>query len=240
MLRCLIVDDEPPARELIASYISRLDDLVLVDQCENALRAFNVLQKNHIDLMFLDIQMPKMTGLELIKSLQNPPKVVLTTAYKEYASEGFDLDVLDYLVKPISFERFMRSIAKFHQFTPQVATETGQKETFENAYFFVKVNKEQVKIYYKDLLYIESLKDYLRVVSRDSSCITYNRLTYMEEVLPESHFVRIHKSFIISLGQLDSYGSDSVRIVEREIPVGRVYKQKFQDSLGRFQANYQL
>ncbi len=235
MVRCLIVDDEPPARELIASYISRLDDLEMVDQCGNALEAFSCMQNHDIDLMFLDIQMPRMTGLELIRTLHHPPKIVLTTAYKEFASEGFDLDVLDYLVKPISFERFMRCIAKYHQYLPKTADEALPKSgPFDQAYLFIKVNKEQVKLLFKDILFIESLKDYIRITTRDNNFVTYSRLSYMDEVLPESHFVRIHKSYIVSLPALSTYRNDMVRIGDRELPVGRSYKQRFQKSFERW------
>ena len=235
MVKCLIVDDEPPARELIASYISRLDDLEIVAQCGNALEAFSYLQKHKVDLMFLDIQMPRMTGLELIKSLHHQPKIVLTTAYKEYASEGFDLDVLDYLVKPISFERFMRSIAKYHQYLPKPAyDEAFSSSSFDQAYLFIKVNKEEVKLLFREICYIESLKDYIRITTRDNVYVTYNRLSYMDEVLPESHFVRIHKSYIISLAELTSYRNGVVRIGEKELPVGRIYKQRFLEAFEKW------
>ncbi len=237
MVKCLIVDDEPPARELIASYISRVDDLEIIAVCGNALDAFSCLQKQEIDLLFLDIQMPRMTGLELIKSLHQQPKIVLTTAYKEYASEGFDLDVLDYLVKPISFERFMRSIGKYHQYQPKgLNEETDNSSSFDQAYLFIKVNKDQIKLLFREIRYIESLKDYIRITSRDNSYVTYNRLSYMDEVLPESHFVRIHKSYIISLAELSSYRNGLVRIGEKELPVGRIYKQRFLEALEKWKS----
>ena len=234
MVKCLIVDDEPPARELLASYISRLDELEIVQQCGNALEAFSCLQKHSIDLMFLDIQMPRMTGLELIKSLHDPPRIVLTTAYKEYASEGFDLDVLDYLVKPITFERFMRSIAKYHQFAGKVIIPEPDEGSYDQAYLFIKVNKEQVKIHFKDIRWIESLKDYIRITTHTDAYVTYKRLSYMEEVLPENRFVRIHKSYIIALSELKSYGNGFVNLGDRELPVGRIYKQLFLDALNKW------
>lgn len=226
--KCLVIDDEPPARELLVSYLSQLPDFTLVAQCENALEAFTCLQKEKIDLIFLDIQMPGMTGLDLIKSLHNPPLIVLTTAYREYATEGFDLDVLDYLVKPVSFSRFMKAISKFHHyFNRTVEDKTSVDSTFDDAYFFIKVNKDQVKIFFKDILYIESIKDYLKVITTDKTYITYDRLMYMEEKLPEGRFLRIHKSYIVSLGKVKAFRNDSVTIGDAELPVGRVYKQKF-------------
>lgn len=235
MIRCLIVDDEPPARELIASYISRLNDMEVVEQCSNALDAFTCLQNQDIDLMFLDIQMPKMTGLELIKALQHPPKIILTTAFKEHASEGFDLDVLDYLVKPIHFERFMRSVCKYHQLAPRDGTEPIVENSYDQAYLFIKVNKEQVKIFFKEIVVVEGLKDYIRITTRDSSYVTYNRLSYMEEILPESRFVRIHKSYIIALSEVKSFKSDSVKVGDHSYPVGRIYKRRFTDALEAYQ-----
>lgn len=235
-VRCLVVDDEPPARELLVSYISRLEDFEIVAECSNALEAFSNLHKSTIDLMFLDIQMPRMTGLELIKSLRTPPKIVLTTAYKEYACEGFDLDVLDYLVKPISFERFMKSVAKYHQYAAIPSENDIHESPFDQAYLFIKVNKEQVKVHFKDIRYIESLKDYIKIHTHTESYVTYNRLSYMEEVLPEHRFVRIHKSYIISLSDLKSYGNDFVKIGDAELPVGRIYKQKFQEALSSWRA----
>ncbi|MEZ5072267.1 MAG: LytTR family DNA-binding domain-containing protein [Bacteroidales bacterium] len=237
MIRCLIVDDEPPARELLSSYVARLEDMKVMAQCGNALEAFSALQRYPVDLMFLDIQMPKMTGLELVRSLKDPPKIVLTTAYKDYACEGFDLDVMDYLVKPISFERFLRTVDRYHKYRqspqPREAQEEENANPFDHAYLFIKVNKEQVKVFLKEILYVEGLKDYIRVVTTKQSYVTYNRLTYMEEVLPDGHFVRIHKSYIVALRHLDSYGTDSVRIAGQSLPVGRSFKQKFQEELGR-------
>lgn len=231
--RCLIVDDEPPARELLMSYVSRLEDLEVVGQHSNALETFSFLQKHPADLLFLDIQMPKMNGLELIRSLHHTPSVILTTAFREYATEGFDLDVLDYLVKPISFERFMKAISKYHHYTSRGQDHVASDGAFNDAYFFIKVNKEQVKIYFKNILFIESIKDYIKITTPERTYITYERLTHMEEKLPEGHFLRIHKSYIISLGKVKAFRNDNVKIGENELPVGRVYKQKFMEAFSR-------
>jgi DNA-binding LytR/AlgR family response regulator len=158
----------------------------------------------------------------------------LTTAYKEYASEGFDLDVLDYLVKPISFERFMRSVAKYHQYSGLTLTPEPLESSYDQAYLFIKVNKEQVKLHFKDIRFIESLKDYIRITTQTTTYVTYNRLSYMEEVLPENRFVRIHKSYIIALSELKSYGSGQVNLGDREFPVGRIYKQQFLEALKKW------
>lgn len=171
--------------------------------------------------------MPKMTGTELIKSLQRPPQVIFTTAFREYASDGFDLDALDYLVKPISFDRFMKAIGKYHHYLPRANDENTAEAAFENAYLFLKVNREQVKVYFKDILYIESLKDYIKLVTKEKAYITYERLTNMEEKLPEGRFLRIHKSYIIALDKVKTFRNDTVRISNVDLPVGRVFKKTF-------------
>jgi DNA-binding LytR/AlgR family response regulator len=226
--RCLVVDDEPPARELLVSYISKLDDFEVVIQFNNALETFNYLQKNSVDLLFLDIAMPKMTGIELIKSLHHAPSVILTTAFREYASDGFDLDVLDYLVKPISFDRFMKAIGKYHHYQPKPLNDQAHV-AFDQAYFFLKVNREQVKVYFKNILYIECIKDYIKIVTPEKTYITYERLTHMEEKLPEGRFLRIHKSYIISVDNVKTFRNDMVKVGDLTLPVGRVYRRKFLD-----------
>lgn len=230
-IKCMVIDDEPPARALLTSYISRVDDLKIVCQCGNSIEAFSFLQKNTVDLMFLDIQMPGMNGLELIKSLHHGPRIVLTTAFREYASEGFELDVLDYLVKPISFERFLKAVAKYHHYFPQ-ATPTDNAvapDPFDHAYMFIKVNKDQVKIFLRDILYMESIKDYLKIITEEKSYITYLRLSYMEEKLPDGRFLRVHKSYIVSLGKVSAFRNDTLKVGNAEIPVGRVYRQRFME-----------
>jgi len=234
-IKCLLADDEPPARELLASYINRLDDLELCGQCADSLETFKYLQKNEVDLLFLDIQMPGMNGLELIKSLHNPPRIVLITAYREYAVEGFELDVLDYLVKPVSFERFLKTVSRYHHYSVNAHSHDAEptKDTFENAYMFFKVNKEMVKIFLKDILYIESIKDYIKIVTPDKSYITYQRINYMEEKLPESNFVRVHKSYIVAVPKIKAFRSDTIKIGQVDIPVGRHYKKNFTEQLTR-------
>lgn len=232
-IKCLIADDEPPARELLVSYITRLDQLEIVGQCANALETFEFLQKKEIDLLFLDIQMPKMSGLELIKSLHNRPGIVLTTAFREYAVEGFELDVLDYLVKPVSFERFLKTISKYNHYYSGGNTNESSPlaDPFDSAYMFFKVNKDMVKIYLKEIIYIESIKDYLKIVTQEKSYITYQRISYMEEKLPENRFIRIHKSYIIAHDKIRTFRNDMLKIGNADLPVGRFYRQKFVETL---------
>lgn len=228
-IKCLLVDDEPLAIDLMTAYIERVSDLEIVDRCNNAIEAFGLLQRTKIDLLFLDIQMPKMTGLDLIRSLHDRPKIIITTAYREFAADGFDLDVLDYIVKPVSFERFLKAIAKYNQYNMLRQADTPETaiDAFEKAYMYFKVNKQVKKVYLKDIVYIESVKDYVKIVTTDKPLITYQRLSYMEEKLPENKFLRIHKSYIIAIDRISGYNNDLIHIEGHELPLGRSYKQGF-------------
>lgn len=225
-IKCLIVDDEPPARELLQSYISRLGYLEVAGQCHNGLEAFEWLQKTRADIIFLDIQMPKMNGLELIKSLHHPPSIILTTAFREYAVDAFEQGVIDYLVKPISFERFLKAISRHNHAMAYPAPELGREDPFDTAYMFFKVNKDMIKVLLKDIVYVESIRDYLKIVAHDRSFVTYQRISYMEDKLPEDRFVRIHKSYIVATEKISSFRQDAVRVGSYELPVGRMYKKK--------------
>jgi DNA-binding LytR/AlgR family response regulator len=228
-VKCLIIDDEPPARELLAAYIQRIEDYEIKGICSNALEAFSFLQKNHVDILFLDIQMPRMSGLELIRSLPEKPAVVFTTAYREYGADGFELDVLDYLVKPFTFDRFLKAIAKFNQqvqFKKNFDQATGHN-AFDKAYMYFKVNRDLVKIYLKDIVYIESIRDYVKIITDNRSIITYQRISFMEEKLPEHKFLRIHKSYIVALDKITGFSNDCVSAGTFSLPVGRSYKPKF-------------
>ncbi|MBO9565620.1 MAG: response regulator transcription factor [Niastella sp.] len=228
-IKCLLVDDEPPAVDLITTYIERVGDLEIVGKCNNAIEAFGFLQKTKVDLLLLDIQMPKMTGLDLIRALHDRPKIIVITAYREFAADGFDLDVLDYIVKPVSFDRFLKAIAKYNQYTLLRQTETPEQapDAFEKAYMYFKVNKQVKKVFLKDIIYIESIKDYVKIVTTDKPLITYQRLGYMEEKLPENKFLRIHKSYIIAIDRISGYNNDLINVDGFELPLGRSYKQGF-------------
>lgn len=224
-IKCLVVDDEPLAAELVATHISKVSDLELVAKSHNPVDAFAILQREPIDLLFLDIHMPRMTGWELLKSLPNKPLVVITTAYREHALEGYEFDVLDFLLKPITFDRFLRAISKYHQRRlTMLDSTTSLSDSYEQAYKYFKVNREMKKVFLKDILYIESLKDYVRIKTDKESLITYQRISYLEEKLPDDKFLRVHKSFIVAVDKITSLGSNSVKIKDKEIPVGRNYK----------------
>ncbi len=224
-IRCLVVDDEPLAAELVATHIQKMPDFELVHTCHNALDAFSFLQKNTVDLMFLDINMPRMTGWDLLKSLPEKPFVIITTAYREYALDGYEFDVLDFLLKPITFERFLKAIAKYHLRKAAISDATPSvSDTYEQMYKYFKVNREMKKVFLKDILYIESLKDYVRIKTDKESLITYQRISYLEEKLPDDKFLRVHKSFIVAIDKIISLGSNTIKIKDKEIPIGRNYK----------------
>ncbi|MEA5139458.1 LytR/AlgR family response regulator transcription factor [Arcicella rigui] len=227
MNHCLIIDDELPARELIKMYLENLPDFEVVKTFDNAVEGFVYLQNHSVDLLFLDIQMPKMTGLELLKSLQKRPKVIMTTAFREYAVEGFELEVFDYLVKPISQDRFLKTISKYLHFQEITQSTASNKSNYEDAYIFFKVGKEQIKVFLNDILYIEGLKDYIKLFTCHGMYVVYERMGYMEAKLPESKFVRIHKSFIIAVDKVYSYTNDCIKIGNQKLPIGRIYKQGF-------------
>jgi DNA-binding LytR/AlgR family response regulator len=226
-MRCLIIDDEPLARQLLESYIGKIDELKLIRSCGNALEAFSALQEKQIDLIFLDIEMPQVTGIELLRSLSDRPRIILTTAYREYAFEAYDLDVVDYLLKPVTFERFLRGIGKIKQLkqydSPGEVT-IPVNSTFDDAYLYLKENREMVKVFLKDILYIESLRDYVRVKTLHREVITYQKISYLEQKLPQNKFLRVHRSFIIAVDKVISFSPSSVRISTTEIPIGRNYK----------------
>lgn len=233
MINCLIVEDEPLAAELLKSYIAKVPDLMLAAHCDSAVDAFGVLQRQAIQLMFLDIQMPRLTGLELLKTLQNPPPVILTTAYREYAVESYDYDALDYLVKPIQFDRFLKAIGKYYQRQmAQSPAPAPLPDSFEQAYLFFRVDREQQKIWLKDIIYIEGLGDYIKIYTANGPVVTYERLSYLEEKLPEEHFARVHKSYIICTDKMQSFSGSTVKVAGKYIPVGRMYKERL-DRFGR-------
>lgn len=227
-IRCYVLDDEPLATALMTDYIGRMPDLDLVGVSNSPTQALIYLQQTQVDVIFLDIQMPKLTGFDILRPLAYRPKVIFTTAFREYALESYQFDVLDFLVKPISFERFLQSVGKIYRFSPyrqsDVEPIVDGKENRDYQYF--KVNKEMVKLFLDEILWIESLKDYVRIHTKNGPMVSYLRIGYLEEKLPADRFMRIHKSFIISVPQIQAVSSGYVRIENEEIPIGRVYKSR--------------
>jgi DNA-binding LytR/AlgR family response regulator len=227
IINCIIVEDEQPAVALLKLYLEQIPECKLVGCFDNAIAAFSFLQSNPVDLMFLDIKMPKMTGLTLLRSLDVKPKVIITTAFRDYAVDAYELDVIDYLLKPISEIRFLKSISKFNSYAGRMVPSTEVHPGYDNAYIFLKVGRDQVKVFLKDILFIEGLKDYIKVHTVDRMLIAYERLGYMEEKLPVGMFLRVHKSFIVALDKVDHFNADGTTVRGRDIPIGRVYKQNF-------------
>jgi len=222
-VKCIIVDDEPLAIEIIESYVAKVEQLELAGTFRNAIAAFTFLQQNTVDLIFLDIQMPKLSGIEFLRTLKDPPRVIFTTAYRDYAIEGFELEVVDYLLKPIPFDRFLKAVAKFmHQPTALPAIPKTDALTDDHVYF--KVDKKMIKTRMADVLYIESIKDYVKVKTADKEIITQQKIGYLEESLPRHQFLRIHRSFIINIDKIDAYSAVGVEIGKHTIPIGRNYK----------------
>ncbi len=200
-MKCIIVDDEPLAIEIVESYVKRIEELELVGSFRNAIAAFSYIQQNPVELIFLDIQMPKLSGIEFLKTLKNPPKVIITTAFRDYAIEGFELEVVDYLLKPIPFERFLKSVGKVlsSRMEAQPTPATGTVDPF----IYFKVDKKMVKTRIAEILYIESIKDYVKVRTSDKEIITQQKISYLDESLPSNQFLRIHRSFIVNLDKID-------------------------------------
>ncbi len=235
------MDDEPLALDVLETFIERLDSLELVCRCNNAVEAYNCLQTEQIDLIFLDIQMPKLSGLEFLKSIPNPPKVIFTTAYRDYAVEGFELNAVDYLLKPIAFDRFLKAVAKVQQPEPKAAPVAlaaplaiePAGTSFKDAFIYLKADKKMVKVMLADILYIESLKDYIRVKTETKEIISYQKISFLEEKLPAGKFLRIHRSFIVSLDKIQAFSATAVDIGKTEIPIGRFYKNDVLQVLGQ-------
>ncbi|TAJ13677.1 DNA-binding response regulator [Marinilabiliaceae bacterium JC017] len=233
-VRCLIVDDEDLAIDVIAEYISRIDYLELVGICKSAVEALAVLNQKQVDLLFLDIQMPGLTGLQLLRNLSNRPEVIFTTAYSEYALEGFELEALDYLIKPIPFDRFIKAINRYFKMRqhPLEIPEQTVKDTFLDSFIFVKSDKVMVKVILSEINHIESLRNYVSIFLKDGKEVkTLNTISNIEEKLPESHFLRVHRSFIIAIDKIESYTSGSVKIAGQYIPIGRNYKDQVKQVL---------
>lgn len=248
-ISCLIVDDEPLAQEVLQTHVAKIPSLQIVQVCNNAMEAFEALHKHQIDLVFLDINMPVISGLNFLSSLKEPPAVIFTTAYPEYAVDGFELDAVDYLLKPISFQRFSKAIdkvlARLKQGVPTVsepkpvpATEP-QNDTLklvqpEKDYFFVKADNKLVKVSFADILFIEGMKDYLKMQLKSGAPIVIHQtMKGMEDQLPSNRFMRIHKSYIVSLEAIQAIEGTIVHIGKNQIPVSNTYRETLLAAVGK-------
>ncbi|WP_350290761.1 LytTR family DNA-binding domain-containing protein [uncultured Croceitalea sp.] len=230
-IKCIIIDDEPLAINVIEAHLKSLPDIELVGAFENSIEAHEAIKKLKVDLIFLDIEMPLLTGLDFIKTTKTSAKIILTTAYRDYAPESYDLEVVDYLLKPISFSRLFKSINKYKSLTNQPILKTEiPKGNVNNDHIYVNSNKKFIKISFADILYIESIKDYVRIHKEDETIITKDTISNFELKLPNS-FLRIHRSYIANTAKVTAFTKTDVEIQKREIPIGASYKQLVIDSL---------
>jgi two-component system LytT family response regulator len=232
MIRCLVVDDEPLALHILEDYISKVPFLQLVKATTNPIEALTLVQEGNVDLVFLDVQMPELTGIQFLRIANAKAKVILTTAYPQYALEGYELDVIDYLLKPIAFDRFFKAVQKAQgilnpALKPVAAPEPVQQNDFLSDFIFVKSEHKIQKLYLRDILFIEGLKDYISIFTVAERIITLQNMKKMEDALPERHFIRVHKSYIVSLNKIDSIERSRIWIGDKIIPVGDTYRDQF-------------
>ena len=236
---CLIVEDEPLARNLLTEYVKKVPSLQLVGASSNAMDALEILRKQPVDLLFLDIQMPEITGITFLKILQKKPLVIFTTAYSQYALEGYELDVVDYLLKPITLERFLKAVDKailrLQAANQQVTLPTQSSGTPLPDFVFVKDGTKMVKVHLDDVLYVEGMKDYVTIHTRDKKITTLQRMKSLEEQLPSDKFIRIHHSYIIALKAIDAVHKNEVQIGQALLPVSDSYKKAFREFIEKNQ-----
>jgi DNA-binding LytR/AlgR family response regulator len=234
-ISCLIVDDEPPALDVLKKYIESIPSLQLAGCCTNAVDALAVIQKQPIDLIFLDIQMPQILGTDFVRTLANPPKIIFTTAYRKYAVEGFDLNAVDYLLKPIPFERFLKAVNKIMNVSAQQNNQpevvTKHEREISDTFIHFRADRKILKVALDDILYIESLKDYIRVVTKSKTFLTKHSISSLEENLPATAFIRIHRSYIIAINKIDFFTNELVGIGKMELPISRMYRHEVEKVL---------
>jgi len=230
-IKCIIVDDEPMARDVIRRYIQKIPTLKLMGEFGNAIEATIFLQEQAVDMIFLDIKMPQLSGTEFVRSLRNVPKIIFTTAHKEFAHEGFELDVIDYLLKPIRFDRFLRAVNKaFPQRQQEIETHgliANEDSKRASSFIYLRVDRKMIKVLLDEIVYIESDKDYVKVFTEKGFVITRQTIASVEAMLSESQFIRTHRSYIVSLNKIKSFTAEIVEIGNKELPIGRLYRNNF-------------
>jgi two-component system LytT family response regulator len=223
---CIIVDDEPLAIEVIRTHVTTVGIFNVIGECSNTIEAFKMLSTEKVDLMFLDIQMPGMKGTDFLKSLISPPKVILTTAYRDYALDGYELNVIDYLLKPVPYDRFLRAVDKFLNSEPR-KSDNSEKEKF----IYLNINKKVHKILIDDIVYVESIKDYLSIHTLSGDIVAKHTISAFELLLPENDFVRIHRSYIVSIGKIKRFNAQNIEIGKKELPIGPNYQSRVFEKL---------
>ena len=222
---CIIVEDEPLAAEVLQDYIRQVPFLKLVCCCSDAFFAMESLQQFDVDLLFLDIHLPKMKGLDLITVLKKPPKIIITSAYQEYALQGYEFNVIDYLLKPIEFSRFLKAVNKLEQTREMAVPIRSVALPSERVYLFFTVGKKRVKVFLDEILYIESMKEYIRVNTKSRSVLTKFKLSQVDDLLSENNFLRIHRSYIVAKDKIDAFSATEVELGGKRLPIGRSYKE---------------
>jgi len=225
-IQCIIVDDEPMAREILENHLHKIDSVNVIASCKNAVEAFNKLNSNKIDLIFLDINMPEISGLSFVKTINKNIKVIFTTAYREYAVDGFNLQAVDYLLKPISFERLLQAVNKYLGENPQ----ENPKKTLgiipeKSEFIFVRSDRKMIKINFLEINYIESFSDYIKIHLDKKNIVTRETITNIEAKLPKNDFIRIHRSFIVSISKIESFTNEFIEVKKKAIPISRSYKK---------------
>lgn len=229
-IKCIIIDDEPLAISVIENHLKNFDHVEIIETFNNPLKAYRVLEQEKIDVIFLDINMPQMTGFAFIENLSYKPLIVITTAYREYAVKSFELNILDYLVKPIPFNRFLKTVNKIYQ-QVYVSNTSADTSLQKEPHIFLKVNKKLIKINLNDILYIESLKDYIKVITTIGDYVVHKSLSSITEELPQSNFMRIHRSYTISINKIVALEGNTVEISNRKIPIGRNYTKQAKERI---------
>ena len=233
-IQCIIVDDEPVAREILEGHLKKIGQVRVVASCKNAAEAFLAINSHHVDLVFLDIHMPDISGLSFAKSVNRKLKIIFTTAYREYAVEGFDLRAVDYLLKPISFERLLQGIQKYlEENTPAINKADRDADEFNEDYMFVRSERKMVRVDFRDILFLESLGDYVKIhLGNGKVLVTRDSLSNLESSLPADEFIRVHRSYIVAMHQIDSYTSDTIGIGKHEITISRGYREEVMKKFG--------
>jgi len=224
LINCIIVDDEPMAREILQTHLKKMERVTVLKTCKNAVEAFNVVSNEHVDLVFLDINMPEISGLSFAKSITKDIKVIFTTAYREYAVDGFDLRAVDYLMKPISFERLQQAIDKYSHENMELKIVESNVTEAKNDFIFVRSDRKMVKINFSEILYVESLSDYIKIHLEDTIVITRETISNIEAKLPKFNFLRIHRSYIVSISKIASFTNELVEVNKKALPISRSYK----------------
>lgn len=224
IIKCLIIDDEPPAREIIRNYINQVSFFKIAGECSNAIEAFTILQQEYVDLIFLDIRMPQLNGNDFLKALKDPPKVIFTTAYPDYALEGYELDVVDYLVKPIPFDRFLKAINKAFRLNTEKNESPTVEERKADSFVYFRADRKMVKVMLQDIYFIESMKDYIKIVTASGNLVTKQSISSVESMLPEKEFIRVHRSYIVSLNKIRKFTAEIIELEKNQIPIGKLYK----------------